>query len=261
MNDVKIIMDMLIVAKEQIDGKEEYIDFLTFCKKFYNKEFKNQLLIYSQNKYATIIKSFLEWKYVGRKIKKNPNTISLCKPYKKKNKKFIDGQFDINGKAKKERKNNKIEVIGEQTIEKTFGYDISDTLIDRTSKYKQPVILIDNVDIDKKKIHNLFKEIWTRYNNDIENVDDDIIYRLRGMYEYLFEKDEIPFYETFIDSMIFLTANYFNIQINSELQFKEYDKLVTLSLEDFLKFGIKLQESSEKMIDYFRKELDIELSA
>lgn len=265
MTSLKTNVERLEEAKLKISNKEEYIEFLSFCKKFYNKEFENQLLIYSQNKYATIVKSFLEWKFAGRKTKKQPKTIYLCKDYKLKQKNFIDGQVDINGKEKKQRKNNKLEVIGNKTIERTCGYDISDTLIDRKSNYKFQTLRLEEISIDKEEFYNLIKSLWSKNENNILDIDDDIIYRIRKLCDYILEEDECnlinEYYNLFLDSITYLVVNYFGFNINNKLEFKEYNKLLELPLNEFLQFGVYTQRISKTMIDLLKERMNLELSA
>lgn len=265
MANIKTNMERLKEAKMKISSKEEYIEFLSFCKKFYNKQFENQLLIYSQNKYATIIKSFLEWKFAGRKTKKNPRTIYLCKDYKVKQKKFIDGQVDIEGKEKKQRKNNKIEVIANKTIERTCGYDISDTLIDRKSIYKFQIIRTEEINIEKEEFYSLIQTLWMKYENKEHDIDDDIVDRIRKYYDYIFEdyENEIicKFYDLFLDSATYLLINYFGFDFYNKFEFKNCDRLLKLQLEQFLEFGEYIQKVSENMINSIKEKMSLELSA
>ena len=61
MKDTKTVAEMLEEAIKKILDKETFVEFLDFCKKFYDQSFENQLLIFYQNKYANLVKPFLGW--------------------------------------------------------------------------------------------------------------------------------------------------------------------------------------------------------
>ena len=175
MKDTKTVAEMLEEARKKILDKETFVEFLDFCKKFYDQSFENQLLIFYQNKYANLVKPFLGWKFVGRKIKLHSKSICLCKVYKTKKRKIIDGQVDVNGKIKKERKNNRIETIGDKIVERIYVYDISDTIVDRKSEFKQPLILKNREHIDKEELYKAITEIFPKPYTEVINIDNDFL--------------------------------------------------------------------------------------
>lgn len=253
MKKVITILELLESAKKEISNIKKYQEFLTFCKKFYEEDFKNQLLIFKQDRNATTVKSFVEWKYYGRKLKRHPKVIYLCRPYKVKEKKVIDGQLDIDGKEKKERKNNMIENIGTEKIEKICKFDISDT-VDKRMIVGKIKLIPTKIVCKSERIYDFLKELYPEYSNNIENIDDDIIDRLyKFCNNYLKEKNVMinsEFYSIFVDCVVFLVADYHNIRTNNMILFEDFDKLLNINLSDFLNFGTKTQKVASDIINF-----------
>ena len=162
-------------ALKIIEKKDDYIRFLKFSKNFYKEDFKNQLLIFYQNPEATLVKTFVEWKLYGRMVIKNPRKIYIYKnPKKKKDKKFIDGQVDVNGKEKKQRKEAGIEYIDDEKLRRVCTFDISDTMVSRKLKKVldiKKLVYSDNYDMEKLK--EIVKEICNITQNTIIELQDN----------------------------------------------------------------------------------------
>lgn len=125
--------DRLKVIQKIITDECEYTNFLRFSKKFYDLDYKNQLLIYLQHPGATKVNTFIDWKKEGRNVKKNPRKIFLYGYYRKKQNSMLDGQIDIKGKENKKRKAT-IEYFNDVPYRRVCNYDLADTYIDRKSK-------------------------------------------------------------------------------------------------------------------------------
>ena len=54
--------DRLKMITKKICNEKEYINFLRFSNKFYDQDYKNQLLIYLQYPSATKVNTFTDWK-------------------------------------------------------------------------------------------------------------------------------------------------------------------------------------------------------
>ena len=75
-------------AKEQIhdlarsfrDTPEQIQEFLTFGAKFYQYSARNTMLIYKQNRGATYVQSFKNWKDMGHPVKRGEHGINILVP-------------------------------------------------------------------------------------------------------------------------------------------------------------------------------------
>lgn len=245
-------------AIKEMSNKNNYIEFLLFCKKFYEEVFENQLLIFYQYKDASIIKSYIGWKYVGRKLKKNPSTIYVYKKYKEKEQNQIDGQINLKGKEIKQRKNNKIEILGTEKYERIAKYDISDTIIDRNSQYKYNNLLANEFIFDRQNLYIVLKEIWNRDIVLKSDIEDDISYRLQKTIYNILEKKEInedkDILDIVIKSIIIIVSNFFNIKFDM-VKLNKFDKFLSLSIKDKIILGKFIQKESEKMIETLKKHI------
>ena len=76
-------------AKEQIhdlarsfrDTPEQIQEFLTFGAKFYQYSARNTMLIYKQNRGATYVQSFKNWKDMGHPVKRGEHGINIPVSY------------------------------------------------------------------------------------------------------------------------------------------------------------------------------------
>ena len=67
--------------KDFLENSQELKDFIEFRRKnFYNYSIRNNILIYKQDKTATVIASFKRWKELGYNIKKGAKAIHILVP-------------------------------------------------------------------------------------------------------------------------------------------------------------------------------------
>ena len=77
--------------KDFLENSQELKDFIEFRKKnFYNYSIRNNILIYKQDKTATMVASFKRWKELGYNIKKGAKAIQILVPLISK--KIVDGK-------------------------------------------------------------------------------------------------------------------------------------------------------------------------
>ena len=77
-------------------NSERYKNFLNIMSRCHNYSFTNSLLISLQNKNATLVKSFTDWKKDGVKINKNEKGIKIFCPVKQV---FVEYQMDDKGRV------------------------------------------------------------------------------------------------------------------------------------------------------------------
>ena len=77
--------------KDFLENSQELKDFIEFRRKnFYNYSIRNNILIYKQDKTATMVASFKRWKELGYNIKKGAKAIQILVPLISK--KIVDGK-------------------------------------------------------------------------------------------------------------------------------------------------------------------------
>ena len=77
--------------KDFLENSQELKDFIEFRRKnFYNYSIRNNILIYKQDKTATMVASFKRWKELGYNIKKGAKAIQILVPLISK--KVVDGK-------------------------------------------------------------------------------------------------------------------------------------------------------------------------
>ncbi|QOK30083.1 DUF1738 domain-containing protein (plasmid) [Cytobacillus oceanisediminis] len=77
---VKEAFELIDQGLKQITTSEQYKKFLAFSSRFYNYSLKNQLLIWTQYPNASYVAGFVEWKKMGRYVKKGEKGIKILAP-------------------------------------------------------------------------------------------------------------------------------------------------------------------------------------
>ena len=260
-------------ALKKIENKDDYIRFLKFSKNFYKEDFKNQLLIFYQNPEARIIKTFVEWKLYGRIVIKNPHKIYIYKnPKKKNNKKIINGQVDVNGKEKKQRKEAGIEYIEDEKLRRVCTFDISDTMASRKLKKVldiKKLVYLDNY--DTKKLQKIVQDTCTivrlsiieLQENDLlpkehlpenhGNLDEFVYEIITTIYKYSFGFQYKNIGENFAESIAFLILDYFDLD-TSFCKFNHVKDFNMLDIKTKLVIGCKMQNIVQTFIDFVKEE-------
>lgn len=255
--------DRLKMITKKICNEKEYIKFLRFSSKFYDEDYKNQLLIYLQHPGATKVNTFIDWKKEGRNVKKNPRKIYLYGYYRKKKDELLNGQIDIEGNQKNKRKET-IEYFNGLPYRKTCNYDIADTFIDKNKKVKSRLefqfcyseqefmnclIQISPTKILEEKDDKIMGDISACSNLSLHQNISLVIHQ---MCHFIIEK-KLDFENERIgkfagETVGFLIANYYGFD-TSIYKFTEIDEFKELKLETKIDLGTFIQRESKEIIN------------
>ena len=255
--------DRLKMITRKICDEKEYIKFLRFSNKFYDEDYKNQLLIYLQYPGATKVNTFTDWKKEGRNVKKNPRKIYLYGYYRKKKDQLLNGQIDIDGRAKNKRKET-IEYFNGLPYRKTCNYDIADTFLDRNKKakskfelqfcYSEQEFMKFLMQISPTKIVKEKDDEITGYISICPNLSthQNISLVIHQMCHFIINKKldfENKRLEKFAGETVgFLVANYFGFD-TSIYKFTEISEFKELKLEAKVDLGTFIQRESKEIIN------------
>ena len=255
--------DRLKMITKKICNEKEYIKFLRFSSKFYDEDYKNQLLIYLQHPGATKVNTFIDWKKEGRNVKKNPRKIYLYGYYRKKKDELLNGQIDIEGNQKNKRKET-IEYFNGLPYRKTCNYDIADTFLDKNKKVKSVLefqfcyseqefmnclIQISPTKIVEEKDEKIMGDISICSNLSLHQNISLVIHQ---MCHFIIEK-KLDFENERIgkfagETVGFLIANYYGFD-TSIYKFTEIDEFKELKLETKIDLGTFIQRESKEIIN------------
>lgn len=239
MNDITNFERLNIIINK-INNKNEYIRFLKFCKKFYEEDYKNQLLIYLQCPDAIKVGSFIDWKTEGRNLKKNPRKIYLYGYYREKKSDILENQIDIKGKTNKKRKIT-IECFNNIPYRKICKYDFADTYIDRRRR-----VALKNINNEREDCSDLTKN--KQISLIINQINNYKVYE-----SYNFENNLIMKFIS--DSVGFLVSNYFEFDLKAYCFF-ELDEYLKLDIYEKIKIGSVIQKETQNNINLILKSLD-----
>lgn len=259
--------DRLKMITRKICDEKEYIKFLRFSNKFYDQDYKNQLLIYLQYPEATKVNTFTDWKKEGRNVKMNTRKIFLYGYYRRKKDDLLNGQIDIDGNQKNKRKDT-IEYFNGLPYRKTCNYDIADTFLDRNKKAKSkfefqfcyseqefmkcltqisPTKIVEQR--NRKEIDDLMENISICSNLSIYQNISLVIHQMCHFIigkKLEFENKRL---EKFAGETVgFLEANYFGFD-TSIYKFTEISEFKELKLETKVDFGTFIQRESKEIIN------------
>lgn len=255
--------DRLKMITKKICNEKEYIKFLRFSSKFYDEDYKNQLLIYLQHPGATKVNTFIDWKKEGRNVKKNPRKIYLYGYYRKKKDELLNGQIDIEGNQKNKRKET-IEYFNGLPYRKTCNYDIADTFLDKNKKVKSVLefqfcyseqefmnclMQISPTKILEEKDDKIMGDISVCSNLSLHQNISLVIHQ---MCHFIIEK-KLDFENERIgkfagETVGFLIANYYGFD-TSIYKFTEIDEFKELKLETKIDLGTFIQRESKEIIN------------
>lgn len=255
--------DRLKMITKKICNEKEYIKFLRFSSKFYDEDYKNQLLIYLQHPGATKVNTFIDWKKEGRNVKKNPRKIYLYGYYRKKKDELLNGQIDIEGNQKNKRKET-IEYFNGLPYRKTCNYDIADTFLDKNKKVKSGLefqfcyseqefmnclMQISPTKILEEKDDKIMGDISVCSNLSLHQNISLVIHQ---MCHFIIEK-KLDFENERIgkfagETVGFLIANYYGFD-TSIYKFTEIDEFKELKLETKIDLGTFIQRESKEIIN------------
>ena len=121
--------DMIFqMAETYITNPEAIAEYMAFSSKFYRYSVKNTMLIYSQNRGASFVQSFLNWKSMGVNIRKGQKGMKVFVPVQKtflKKDSEIVPLSEASPEWKKAYKEKKIEVLKRTVFKVGNVFDIS----------------------------------------------------------------------------------------------------------------------------------------
>lgn len=254
--------DRLKMITKKICNEKEYINFLKFSSKFYDQDYKNQLLIYLQYPGATKVNTFIDWKKEGRNVKKNPRKIFLYGYYRRKKDDLLNGQIDIEGNQKNKRKET-IEYFNGLPYRKTCNYDIEDTYLDRNKKVKNKfefqfcyseqefmdcLMQISPTKIVEEKDDKIMGDISICSNLSLHQNISLVIHQMcHFIVGKKLEFDNKRLEKFAGETVGFLVANYFGFDI-SIYKFTEISEFKELKLENKIDLGTFIQRESKEII-------------
>lgn len=271
----KVNYNKLVKGIQNTIERGDYIKFLKMINKIKNNySFRNTLFVYIQNPNATIVKGFCDWNKLGRGVKKNPKTIYIYAPIKKKN--IIEGQQNLEGKTKKERKDNTIEIIEDVSYRRISVYDIGDTYLKKgnkripilddvldtntTNELYNKLIKISPIPVLLKELYGLEKGYYNEDKKEIvinQNLSQDektatLIHELcHCLYDnFVYEKEKEKS-EIFVESVAFLVADYFNFD-TSLCSFGYIVEWAKNDIKEFLKISNKIKETADEFIELIK---------
>lgn len=261
-NKTKEMFDKIVDGVTEIINSGEYERFLRFRKYFSNYSFKNMVLIFSQMPEATQVAGFKKWQSMGRRLKKGVKGIQIIYPIKRTYKTEIEGQDSL---IKGEPKEQTIEYL---IYRPTYVYDISQTV-------GKPMPLADNrlnsgnmkefyeflksfspYPIIEKVLYGTTKGYWNPKNNHIVlqkqlSIDDKVSVLLHELTYALYDdfdyKKDKNLSETFVESVAFITADYFGLD-TSMCSFNYITSWAHGDVKVILELGDKIQKIANQFI-------------
>ena len=263
-SESKKLFNQFLNGISNIVTNGEYANFLRFSKNF-KYSFNNIVLIYTQRPNATKVAGEGTWRTLGRTVKKEEkdNPIEIMQP------------LQIEYCRKRKKKNTEIEIEDEEKEEieytsykSTKLYDISQTEGDKVI-LKEEKQVYDNSDymLELLKSYspyriietNIFSwdSLWKPNEKTMyiaENYSDSakaitiIQYLIQATYikgDYNLNRD---LYDTFIESVTFAVADYFNLD-TSNFAFKNISYWVKGNTNVIIKLGEKIKKTAKDFIE------------
>lgn len=118
-------------AKSYKENLETIADFLEFSQRFYQYSSRNISLIYQQNRGATFVKSFADWKKEGVAVKQGEKGIAIWVPVQVTLLEVEEGKYiplrEANAQQKADYKAGKIEGVKQRKYKVGYVFDIAQT--------------------------------------------------------------------------------------------------------------------------------------
>lgn len=266
-NKTKELFNKIVEGVKNIVDKGEYENFLKFSKNFHNYSFNNVLLIFSQMPDATQVAGFAKWKSMGRNLKKGAKGIQIIYPIKRTYiKKNLEDQYSLlNAEDKETEQYEKVEYL---TYRYTYVYDISQT-------YGKPLPLSDmNLNSNNKlefleflksfspfpileeSMTGTIQGYWSKKEQHIVlkntlSIDDKASVLLHELAHALYDdfdyKENRNLSETFVESVAFIVANYFDLD-TSMCSFEYITSWADGDSKILLELGDKIQKCANSFI-------------
>lgn len=262
----KELFNKIVEGVKNIVEKGEYEKFLKFSKNFHNYSFNNILLIFSQMPEATQVAGFAKWKSMGRNLKKGAKGIQIIYPIKRA---YIKTTMTGQDSLLEDEKNNQKEKIEYLTYRYTYVYDVSQTygkplpiqstrlnsnnkieFLEFLKVFSQFPILEENIDgtalgyWSKKK-----QQIVLKNNLSIDDKASVLLHELtHALYDDFDYKENRDLSESFVESVAFIVANYFNLD-TSMCSFEYITSWTNGDVKVLLELEDKIQKCANSFIE------------
>lgn len=258
----KELFNKIVDGVTNIIASGEYEQFLKFSRNFHQYSFNNIVLIYSQMKEATQVAGFKKWQSMGRKLKKGVHGIQIIYPIKRKYTKIIEGQDSLLNDDKKEQE---VEYL---TYRYTYVYDISQTVgkplplenralnSDDKKEFYDFLKLFSPYKIEEEDIFGRAEGYWIEEEQKIIikkalSMNDKasvLLHELtHAFYDDFDYKKERDLSETFVESVAYIVADYFNLD-TSHCSFEYIASWVGKDTKIILELGDKIQKCANSFI-------------
>ena len=266
-NRTKELFDKIVEGVNNIISSGEFEKFLKFSKNFHQYSFNNIVLIYSQMKEATQVAGFKKWQSMGRKLKKGSKGIQIIYPIKRKYTKIIEGQDSLLDDNKKEQE------VEYMTYRYTYVYDISQTVgkslpLENNSlnsndkkEFYDFLKSFSPYTIDEEDIFGKAKGYWLEKEQRIVikkslSINDKVSVLLHELTHAFYDdfdyKEDRNLSETFVESVAFIVADYFDLD-TSLCSFEYIASWVGTDTKIILELGDKIQKCANSFIKNLEK--------
>ena len=266
-NKTKELFDKIVEGVNNIISSGEFERFLKFSKNFHHYSFNNIVLIYSQMKEATQVAGFKKWQSMGRKLKKGSKGIQIIYPIKRKYTKIIEGQDSLLDDNKKEQE------VEYMTYRYTYVYDISQTVgkslpLENNSlnsndkkEFYDFLKSFSPYTIDEEDIFGKAKGYWLEKEQRIVikkslSINDKVSVLLHELTHAFYDdfdyKEDRNLSETFVESVAFIVADYFDLD-TSLCSFEYIASWVGTDTKIILELGDKIQKCANSFIKNLEK--------
>lgn len=171
------------LAESYQEQPENITELLSFGSKFYHYSVRNNMLIYSQNPYATYVQSFKAWKDMGYPTKKGEHGLKVYVPVQATILKTGEGLVPLEQATKEQQiqyKAGEIESTTRTRFKLGTVFDISQTVYPK-EKYPQLFFMGFPSEVHHNLIQGLTNFAGQHVDCDVETVDLESI-SLRGDY-------------------------------------------------------------------------------
>ncbi len=260
----KELFNKLIDGVTNIIKSGEFKKFLKFSKNFHNYSFNNMVLIFSQMPEATQVAGFKKWESMGRRLKKGAKGIQIIYPIKRKQTLKLQNQESIiENEEQKEEK-----TVEYMSYAYTYVYDISQTfgqkmpLEDSRINSNNMVEFLNFLKsfspypVIEDNLYGGTQGYWSPKHKYIVlkkelSIDDKVSVLLHELTHALYDdfnyKEDRNLSETFVESVAFITADYFNLD-TSKCSFNYITGWANGDVKVILELGDKIQKTANQFI-------------
>lgn len=269
----KEAFDKIVEGVTNIISSGEYTKFLKFCKNFHNYSFNNMVLIFSQMPEATQVAGFKKWESMGRRLKYGSKGIKIIYPIRRKYTKKMEGQTTIIENGEEKQKEETVEYMSYAC---TYVYDISQTIgeamplddkrinSNNMGKFLEFLKSFSPYPIIEENLYGGTQGYWSPKNKHIVlrkelSIDDKVSVLLHELTHALYDdfdyKEDRNLSETFVESVAFIVADYFNLD-TSKCSFNYITGWSDGDVKVILELGDKIQKTANAFVKQLEKEFE-----